>query len=366
MDKIKRFIECYVPVTACNLKCSYCYIIQENRREGKLPQFKYSPEYIGQALSKDRLGGTAYINLCGAGETLLPKEMKSIIENLLKQGHYVNITTNGTISQRFDEILEIPHELLKHLHFAFSFHYIELKKRELIDTFFDNINKIKPYCSFLVQLNLCDEYIDELDTIKQICKDRVGAFPQVAATRNEKNEKIKLLTKMPKEEYERTGKTFKSPLFDFTMKNFMVKRWKNFCYAGDWSFILNLENGNIKKCYEEKEKQNIFEDINKPIKFEAIGCSCNSPFCVNSSHFMSLGIIPSINTISYGRLRNREEANWYKEEMAQFLDTKLYESNKQYGVIKKTIINARGLKNKISNKIKYEIKKRKISDRKKN
>ena len=33
--KPKRFIECLLPVTICNLKCSYCYIIQGNRRDMK-------------------------------------------------------------------------------------------------------------------------------------------------------------------------------------------------------------------------------------------------------------------------------------------------------------------------------------------
>lgn len=27
---IKRFVECLLPVTACNLKCSYCYVIQKS------------------------------------------------------------------------------------------------------------------------------------------------------------------------------------------------------------------------------------------------------------------------------------------------------------------------------------------------
>lgn len=365
MDKIKRFIECYVPVTACNLRCSYCYIIQENRRKGQLPNFQYSPEHIGKALSKERLGGIAYINLCGAGETLLPKEMKEIIENLLMQGHYVNVTTNGTISQRFDEILKIPKKLLSHLHFAFSFHYIELKKRNLLDVFFNNINKIRPYCSFLVQLNLCDEYINELDNIKQICLKEVGALPQVAATRDEKNsKKIEFYTKLPKEKYIEIGKSFNSPLFDFTIKNFMVNRRKDFCYAGDWSFILNLENGNIKKCYAEKETQNIFKDINAPIKFEALGCLCDSPYCVNSSHFMSLGIIPSIETPTYGQLRNRKEANWYKKEMSDFLNTKLYETNKKYNFIKKSIVNIKRFNHKAYDKLRYELRKRKLNGKK--
>ena len=51
-DKIKRFIECIVPVSACNLKCHYCYIIQNNCRLNKIPKFEYSAEHIAKALSK--------------------------------------------------------------------------------------------------------------------------------------------------------------------------------------------------------------------------------------------------------------------------------------------------------------------------
>ena len=37
---IKRFIECTVPVTVCNMKCSYCYVMQEGRRSNKMPNSK--------------------------------------------------------------------------------------------------------------------------------------------------------------------------------------------------------------------------------------------------------------------------------------------------------------------------------------
>ena len=54
---IKRFVECLLPVTACNLKCSYCYVIQRNKRKMQQAVLRYSPEQIDRAMSKDRWGG---------------------------------------------------------------------------------------------------------------------------------------------------------------------------------------------------------------------------------------------------------------------------------------------------------------------
>ena len=51
-------------------------------------------------------------------------------------------------------------------------------------------------------------------------------------------------------------------LFDFTVKNFNEKR-KEFCYAGDWSGVLNLETGLLRKCYSDNGGQLIFDDISR-------------------------------------------------------------------------------------------------------
>lgn len=364
MEKIKRFIECLIPVTACNLKCSYCYVIQRDNRKLEIPKLNFSPETIGQALNKERFGGTCYFSICGAGETLVPDYMVAVVREILKQGHFVNITTNGTLNKRFDELISLDKDLLKKLNISFSFHYLELKRLNKMEDFFNNIKKCRENgISFVLQINLCDEYMPYIDDIKKICKDEVGAYPQVAATRKEekKLQNIELLTEKTEEEYYKEGEKFESPLFEFTMKNFNVKR-KEFCYAGDWSFTLNLQTGRLSKCYAMPLAQNIFKDINKPIKFEAIGNNCQSRYCFNSSHFMSLGVIPELDTPTYGELRNRKEANWYaSQEIIEGFNSKLNESNQEYSKAKKIRVNLKNrfiiLSAKSTKKLRRKLKK---------
>ena len=329
-DKIKKFIECLVPVTACNLKCHYCYVIQGKYRYEEMPEWKYSPEYIVSALTKKRFGGTCFFNICGAGETLLPKEIIKVIEGLLKEGHYVNITTNGTLSKRIDELLKIDNCYFERLSMSFSLHYIELKNKNLFDCFFNNILKVKEAgISYLVQFNMCDDYIPYLEDMKNICLEKLGVLPQVALTRDVMKEEVAIYSKYSDEEYYNLGKQFNSPLWDFTNKNFKVKR-KEFCYAGDWAFRLNIVTGDVKRCYCENYSQNIYENIDKQIKYLPIGTGCKSQYCINSSHFLSLGLIPSLDTPTYADLRYRIDKNnnnTYSNTMLNALKTKLYDNN---------------------------------------
>jgi len=334
MEPIKVFIECLLPITVCNFKCHYCYVPQRHNRSMRMANLFYSPEIIAKALNKKRLGGTAYISICGAGETLMQKEMPEIMRRLLEEGHYINVTTNGSITKAFKKMGdEIPPIFLKRINVSFSLHYIELLRLKLIDKFFDNIQFVRSLgCSIVVQMNLCDEYEKYFNDIKQLCMDRLGALPQLAATRDEINlhRDIRLFTSHNNNEYLKKGMEFNSPLFEFTMKNFMVKR-KEFCYAGKWTYVLNLSTGILKPCYASNLHQNIFKDINSPIKFTAIGNHCRSPFCMNSTHFMSLGVIPSIDCPTYEQIRNRKCSDgyesWYNPIMKEALSHKFIEYN---------------------------------------
>lgn len=345
MDKIKRFFECLIPVTVCNLKCEYCYVIQEERRTMKNADFLYSPIQIRKALSKERLGGICYFSICGAGETLVPKETIAIVKELLQEGHYVNITTNGTLTNRFIQFQnEFSDEERSRIHFAFSFHFLELEKKNLIDVFFDNVKRVKNMgSSFLVQLNLYDGYIERLDEIKQLCIENVGALPQIALTRREetgsvRDGKVQIHTKKSIEEYIEIGNSFNSPLFSFTVKNFGVKR-KEFCYAGDWSGCINLATGIFTPCYASNRYYNIMDHPEKPIRWCAMGTKCCVDYCVNSSHFLSLGVIPDLDAPTYAELRNRSEAGWYNDRMNMFLNQKLSDNNITYSKLRKIYTN---------------------------
>ena len=341
MAQIKRFFECLIPVTVCNLKCDYCYVIQREQNAQKIPQLDYSPEIIGRALTQKRLGGVCYFSICGAGETFVPDYLIDIIYQLLKNGHFVNVTTNGTLTTKIRRLTNIPATWLKRLHISFSFHFLELTRLNLIDTFFNNVEFVKSLgCSFIVQINLYDKYIPCIDEIKELCVQKTGAYPQVAATRKEESltKHIEIMSDMSIDEYKQFGNTFESPLFDFTMENFSKSR-KEFCYAGAWSFALNLKTGVLKRCYASTIHQNVFKDINAPIMNLAVGNECNSLFCLNSSHFMSLGTIPEVETPTYAELRNREKAKWYSPEMIEFLNSKLAQSYKEYSFIKKYFCN---------------------------
>ena len=360
MEKIKKFFECLIPTTACNLKCEYCYIIQRDQRSLQTPKLDYSPEIIGKALTKERLGGVCYFSICGAGETFVPDYLIDVVYEILNNGHYVNITTNGTLTNKMKRLNTLPKDFLKRLHISFSFHYLELKRLNLLDVFFENINFVKGLgCSFLVQLNLYDNYVPYLEEIKSICLEKVGALPQVAATRKEEDitKKIELLTEKTIEDYTSIGSSFESPLFDYTMKNFNVKR-KEFCYAGSWSYVLNLKTGVLKRCYSSSIHQNIFKNIKKPLMNLPVGTKCGSLYCLNSSHFMSLGVIPKIESPTYASLRNRAEAKWYTNEMEDFLNEKLSSSNKECSKAKKIYCNFIGTFDKLVYKS-YQFLKRK-------
>ncbi|MFA5828057.1 MAG: radical SAM protein [Candidatus Shapirobacteria bacterium] len=334
---MKRFIDVLVPSPTCNLCCHYCYVPQEIK-QSKVSSFLYEPKHIGLALSKKRLGGVCHFNICGMGETLIPKQVLDITREILKNGHYVMIVTNGTLTERFHQFTRLPMKLRDRLGFKFSFHYLELVKRGLLDLFFDNIDLVKKSgMSFSVEITPSDELEPYIEEIKRISRSRVGALPHLTIPRDMKVSDIVLLSKYSLDEFIKKWKGFDSEMLRFKKSTWGIKRCE-YCYAGAWSGLLNIGNGILTACYGSKITQNIFEDLKKPIMFVAVGKGCNLPHCYNSHSLLTLGNIPKIKGV-YANIRNRKNekdgSEWLKPNMKKFLSHRLENYNKQFTLIEK-------------------------------
>ena len=342
MDTIKRFIDIYIPTETCNLRCHYCYIAQKRKFNAKLAKFSHSPEEIRKALSKQRLGGVCLLNFCAGGETLLSEDVLPVVKELLYEGHYVMIVTNGTVSSRFEEITTWPKCLLSHLFFKFSFHYLELKRLGWIDRFADNVERIKRVgASFTIEVTPSDELVPYIDELKECCMNCFGALCHVTIARDDRTTGIDVLSNYSYEEYRRIWGQFNSQLFELKDALYHQKR-KEFCYAGDWSFYLNLESGRLTQCYCGKELDNIYQEPETSLHLKAIGGHCSLPYCYNGHAFLTAGDIPELKTITYADTRNRkcvDGSEWLQPEMKAFMSTKLYASNKEYNSLRKIRIN---------------------------
>ena len=340
--KPKKMIMCLIPNNKCNLKCEYCYISQlpEWMKTGE--KFTYDVQHIAKCLSPERLGGQCLINLTAEGETMLQKDIVELCRLLLEQGHYIELVTNLTITKVVDDFMNLPKNLLEQLEFKISFHYKELIKMKMINKFFENVKKIQDSpCSFTLELMPYDELIDDIEDIKNICDEEVGANCQVTIGRADYLPSRTILTNRSKEEYIKIWSEFKSSMFDLKMKLLDVKR-KEFCYAGAWTLYVNIYTGEAAPCYAQPYRQNIFKNPDKPIKFIPVGCHCALPYCINGHAHISMGVIPEFEAPTYAEIRNRKRKDgteWFSKKCKVFFGTKLYETNEEFSNIKKIFYN---------------------------
>lgn len=351
MANITKFFDCYIPITSCNLRCGYCYIAQQKRFNDPLPRFEHTAIEIGKALSLKRLGGECYFNLCAGGETLLSPNVIEITKVLLEEGHYVSLITNGTLTRRIEELCHFPIELKKRLHIKFSFHYLELKRLGIVQEYFENVRNARlSGISITVELTPCDEEIPYIDEIKKFCLENVGALCHVSVARKEDDlrKEIPVLTNLSREEYLNTWGTFNSCMFDFKMQTFPYKR-REFCYAGEWSFSLDLGSGDYRQCVIGKRLGNVFEDYEKPLNTEPIGKHCPLAQCFNGHAYLALGDIPEIEAPPYSEIRNRtcsDGTEWLSKDVRDFFSSKLYEKNAEWGRGKKALFELKHVAHK--------------------
>ncbi len=354
MEKIKRMIMLQVPTSICNLRCHYCYLAQRPESyQGLQAEMKYSPEYVAEALSPSRLGGICFINSCADGETLLTKNIDKYYKALVEKGHYLEIVTNLTATPMIERILQWNAELLKRIEFKCSFHYLELKKKNLLDVFSQNVNMIwESGASATIEITPSDELIPLIDEVKEYSIRHFGALPHLTIARDDRTEGIVNLTSLSEEEYYNTWKSFNSDLWEYKRSVF-GKKQVDFCYAGLWSVSVNIVNGDTSACYYQK-MPNIFENIDKPYHFEPIG-KCPIAHCYNAHAFLTFGLIPDSTVKTYSEMRNRirsDGSEWLQPELKAFYNSKLIDSNKQWPKIKEKLF----LANKQCERIVYSSK----------
>lgn len=345
-NKIKKLILCYIPTNVCNLKCEYCLVSQvDGWHDDNGIEFRYSVEHIVKGLSKKRLDGECFVNLTAQGETLLYKDIVPLTRGLLEEGHSVEIITNATVSKRIDEILELPDNLLSNLFFKCSYHYEQMKDKEIEKKYWSNVKKISASpCSFTIELMPYDKISNDISDICARCNENAGAVCHATVGRNDGKSGKDILTSLSKEDYERKWGVLNSTMFKLKMELFGKKR-KEFCYAGLWSLLIDLSTGEASQCYGRTNTQNIFKDLSKPIKFRPVGYSCLQPFCFNGHAHIAWGIIPEYKSPSYFEIRNREcndVSNWVKGGCENLFKQKLKDNNSEYSELEK-------IKNTITN-----------------
>lgn len=296
-ERIEKFIGLHFKVGVCNLKCSYCYVGQQGNRMLDIP---YSLEEIGRAFSKKRLGGICFINICSDGETLIHPMMPEIIETFLKEGHYVLVVTNAVLTNRIKECINCDSDVRK-LFFKVSFHYEEMKKLKLLDIFYENLRIIKNSpCSFTVEYITSDETLKIIDEFKKECLDKMGALPQLNMPREERACNLGVLSKDTWKNYinKWDNTEFDSEFWSFR-KQVFGKKYKEFCYAGQRSIWVNMGNGFSYQCYDLPPLQNFMGEINKPVKWMAVGNNCPQAHCYVAYSNMTLGTVNFQDCISY-------------------------------------------------------------------
>lgn len=328
MKKVKRYIHAMQGGTVCNLKCEYCYVPQINKGCPPTPiKFTYPVEHILKALSKERLGGPAFINYVGSGETFLSEKTAEIIAGLLQEGHVVLVVSNCTIGKEIEKLCNLPESSKDHLMVCASLHYMELKRLNLLDTYFDNLNKLKKAgISFMLSLIIGESYVPYLQEIRDICLERVNILPSAGVAFDPENGWQKCAfynDEIAKQIDTLFGDDSLSP----EVGKIISEPRKEFCYAGDWSFALNLDTGNISKCFYGASTDNIFEDLDRKINFEAIG-KCPSEYCVCGGLLLGAGVIPELNFPSLSQsFANRISVN---NNILKYVDFKLKDNNQIY------------------------------------
>lgn len=290
-DTIMHF-SCDLGSCVCNLNCSYCYVDFWDPALKFNSHFYHSVEFMVKALSRKRLGARAFFNIVGQGETLLKKQFVDLAKGLLAEGHFLMVTTNGTVTEKIREILDFSDEAVERTTFHFSLHYNELKKKGMLDVFFSNYKLIRQRGgNVIVTFPGSDEYLPFIDEIRELCLKNTGVEPVVSVIQKEfeKGLGFPLGSKLSKEVYFDKWRIFGSK--SQSLREMTYEKIHEVCYAGIRSGWINLNTGELRSCSPGEPLDNIYDDITREIKFKDEAHMCPYEFCKLNNLFLSGRII---------------------------------------------------------------------------
>ena len=345
---IVKSITAYVPGTVCNFRCKYCYISKAGNEHLQKGSYDYPLDTMIKAFSPKRLGGIAEIVVIGGGETLMDGTVVPFVHGLLQYGHVVTVVTNLTLNNRIEQLLNFPKEYLKRLIVKGSLHWEELKRLNKVDDFFSNMTKvIQKGASSYPFLVISREYMPYLEEINKICMERLGVLPHCSVamalektTDIARGGSVKTDPECTQDFVDYINKTYDSDVFRTIVQFVDIDVKKIFCYAGKWSFGVDLKNGSLIKCHGCPKEYNFFENINKMPHLEAIGNNCQIASCALQYNFVGLGLIPEIAGVpTYGKMLAR--SNLINSEIIDLFDIKLSDMYKQYNSKEQQKISAK-------------------------
>lgn len=318
---------------ACNLRCDYCYVTQRRELGKKVNPFIHLPEYVAASLSKERLGGTSLITVCCDGEPLISDDIVQFIKLVLQNKNYVYLISNGTVTKSINDLCTLPRDELNRLFIRFSFHYTELKKRNLLETFFGNIVKLyNAGVSISLLLVGSDEYIPYLDEINELSIKYLGALPHIDMVRDEKKGQDKHLmidSKLSVDEYLKFWEKYESVFFKVKEDSRILHKG-GICTAGKNIVHMDMISGDISRCPWGEYVDNAYEDISREIHFWDHGKECQMEYCGCSSMFFGFGVREDYYDFPTAyELWNRTTAdgkNWIHDEAKAFLSQKFDKS----------------------------------------
>lgn len=247
--------------SVCNLDCDYCFGHYNN-----VPSInKIDVDRLIKTLENS--GRTFRISFTGGEPFLIPNIIEAM-QAITKQ-HYISFNSNliSTRMKEFVDVINPERVVVAHA----SFHFEELKNRDLLDRFFENYHLLKEK-GFPVHAEAVayPAIKDSVEKIKKVLYDQ-----NVELTFSPYFGEYEKLT------YPQSYSSEELDIFELTDESRIVNEQKGAtCNAGFNAFVA-FHNGQVKPCFQFKEDSgSLYEKINfndtlKKCPFNKCGCPLN-------------------------------------------------------------------------------------------